>query len=195
MYYIDCVMYTVYRAWHTLYHKYSLYIIYGILQCTFYSTYLSCILTHVINIFIMYMYIISCLQVSSAYSLQLRRWPRRATCCRRLLSRYIYVYIGFILLCAYIYYMYIQSISIYLYDISIYICMLQVFIASIGEGLVSSRMRIAKALWMSDISAEYSHQESPKFKRQLDEVLERQIPFMVCILYVVTVCVYIVKYA
>ena len=55
-------------------------------------------------------------------------------------------------------------------------------------------MRIAKALWMSDISAEYSHQESPKFKRQLDEVLERHIPFMVCILYVITVCVYIVMY-
>ena len=42
-------------------------------------------------------------------------------------------------------------------------------------------MRIAKSLWLADISAEYSHQESPKFKRQLDEVLERQIPFMVCI--------------
>ena len=52
-------------------------------------------------------------------------------------------------------------------------------------------MRIAKALWLADISAEYSHQESPKFKRQLDEVLERQIPFMVC---TCMMCVYYTIY-
>lgn len=51
--------------------------------------------------------------------------------------------------------------------------------ASIGDKLTADRMRVAKRLWTANISCEYSHQESPKFKRQLDEVLERGIPFMV----------------
>jgi histidyl-tRNA synthetase len=40
-------------------------------------------------------------------------------------------------------------------------------------------MKLAKMLWKSNISAEYSHLDNPKFKRQLDEALERRIPFMV----------------
>ena len=40
-------------------------------------------------------------------------------------------------------------------------------------------MRIAKILWNANIPAEYSHQDSPKFKKQLDETLERGIPFMI----------------
>jgi histidyl-tRNA synthetase len=55
----------------------------------------------------------------------------------------------------------------------------EVFVASIGDKLTVNRMKIAKLLWNFNISAEYSHQENPKFKRQLDEVLERGIPFMV----------------
>ena len=33
-------------------------------------------------------------------------------------------------------------------------------------------------LWKANISAEYPHQDNPKFKKQLDEALERGIPFM-----------------
>ena len=40
-------------------------------------------------------------------------------------------------------------------------------------------MKVAKLLWNANISAEYSHQDNPKFKKQLDETLERGIPFMV----------------
>lgn len=59
-----------------------------------------------------------------------------------------------------------------------YYC-IQVFVASIGAGLVPERMRIAQILWQNNISAEYSHQDNPKFKKQLDEALERGIPYMV----------------
>jgi len=55
----------------------------------------------------------------------------------------------------------------------------QVFVASIGPGLIDQRMRIAKLLWAANISAEYTHQDNPKFKKQLDDVLERGIPYMV----------------
>ena len=55
----------------------------------------------------------------------------------------------------------------------------QVYIASIGSGYIPQRMRIAKQLWDANISAEYAHQEDPKFKKQLDEVLNREISFMV----------------
>ena len=43
------------------------------------------------------------------------------------------------------------------------------------------RMKIAKLLWSNNISAEYSHQDNPKFKRQLEEVLERGIAFTVVV--------------
>lgn len=55
----------------------------------------------------------------------------------------------------------------------------QVFVASIGAGYIPKRMKIAKSLWSSNISAEYSHLDDPKFKKQLDETLERGIPYMV----------------
>jgi histidyl-tRNA synthetase len=38
-------------------------------------------------------------------------------------------------------------------------------------------MRVAKLLWTANIPAEYSHQDSPKFKKQLDDTLERGIEF------------------
>ena len=41
------------------------------------------------------------------------------------------------------------------------------------------RMRVAQRLWKADISAEYSHQDNPKLVKQLDEALERGIPYMV----------------
>jgi histidyl-tRNA synthetase len=40
-------------------------------------------------------------------------------------------------------------------------------------------MKVAKLLWRSNISAEYSHHENPKLKRQLDEALARGVPIMV----------------
>lgn len=39
-------------------------------------------------------------------------------------------------------------------------------------------MRVAKLLWDANISAEYPHQDNPKFKKQLDTALERSIPFV-----------------
>jgi len=56
---------------------------------------------------------------------------------------------------------------------------IQVYIATIGTNLIAERMRVAKLLWTANIPAEYSHQDSPKFKKQLDDTLERGIPFMV----------------
>ena len=55
----------------------------------------------------------------------------------------------------------------------------EVYIASIGDKLTVDKMKLAKLLWSNQISAEFSHQENPKFKRQLDDVLERSIPFMI----------------
>ena len=40
-------------------------------------------------------------------------------------------------------------------------------------------MKIARTLWNANISAEYPHQDDPKFKKQLDYALEQGIPFVV----------------
>lgn len=56
---------------------------------------------------------------------------------------------------------------------------IEVYIASIGSGLLVERMKLAKLLWSNNISAEYSHLENPKFKRQLDHALGANIPVMV----------------
>lgn len=53
------------------------------------------------------------------------------------------------------------------------------YIASIGAGLMTERMKVAQLLWQANISAEYPHQDNPKFKKLLDDTLERGIPFMV----------------
>lgn len=45
--------------------------------------------------------------------------------------------------------------------------------------MITERMKIAQSLWAANISAEYAHQDNPKLKKQLDEVLERGIPYMV----------------
>ncbi len=55
----------------------------------------------------------------------------------------------------------------------------QVYIASIGGSSLAYRMRIAQSLWEINISAEYSSKENPKLKSQMDECLEKGIPFMV----------------
>lgn len=51
--------------------------------------------------------------------------------------------------------------------------------ASIGANLMPHRMRVAQLLWNANISSEYSHLDNPKLKKQLDDVLERGIPFMI----------------
>ncbi len=56
---------------------------------------------------------------------------------------------------------------------------IQVYVASIGSNMMKSRMKVAKLLWTANISAEYSHLDSPKFKKQLDEALQRGVPVMV----------------
>jgi histidyl-tRNA synthetase len=56
---------------------------------------------------------------------------------------------------------------------------MQVYVASIGPGLVAERMKVARLLWGANIATEYSHQDNPKFKKQLDYVLEEGIPFVV----------------
>ena len=53
------------------------------------------------------------------------------------------------------------------------------YIASIGPDLICERMRVAQRLWGANISSEFSHSDNPKFKKQLDEALERSIPYMV----------------
>lgn len=58
---------------------------------------------------------------------------------------------------------------------------IDVYIASIGSGLLVERMKLAKVFWNQNISAEYSHLENPKFKRQLDHALGEKIPVMVVI--------------
>ena len=55
----------------------------------------------------------------------------------------------------------------------------QVYVASIGGDSITRRMRLAQMLWAADIPTEFSHKDNPKLKTQLDEVLERGIPFMV----------------
>lgn len=58
---------------------------------------------------------------------------------------------------------------------------IDVYIASIGSGLLVERMKLAQVLWANNLSAEYSHLENPKFKRQLDHALGENIPVMVVI--------------
>jgi histidyl-tRNA synthetase len=53
-----------------------------------------------------------------------------------------------------------------------------VYIASIGANMMKDRMQVAKILWSANISAEYSHHENPKLKKQMDEALAKGFPVM-----------------
>jgi histidyl-tRNA synthetase len=53
-----------------------------------------------------------------------------------------------------------------------------VLIASVGEGMMKHRMKVARMLWDANISAEFSQQDNPKLKYELADSLEREIPFM-----------------
>jgi histidyl-tRNA synthetase len=54
-----------------------------------------------------------------------------------------------------------------------------VYIATIGGSLIAERMKVAQMLWSNNFSAEYAHQDNPTLKKQMSEVLERNIPYMV----------------
>ena len=53
-----------------------------------------------------------------------------------------------------------------------------VLVASVGDGMMKHRMRLAQMLWDANISAEFSQQDNPKLKYELANALERGIPFM-----------------
>mmetsp|Transcript_22170 Transcript_22170/g.27835 ORF Transcript_22170/g.27835 Transcript_22170/m.27835 type:complete len:948 (-) Transcript_22170:148-2991(-) len=57
----------------------------------------------------------------------------------------------------------------------------QVLVASAGNGMLPHRMKLAKDLWESGIPAEFSHQPNAKLKKQLEDALQRNIPYMVII--------------
>lgn len=56
-----------------------------------------------------------------------------------------------------------------------------VFIASIGNNLVSERMKIASELWNNNISAEFLYSNNPNMKKQLAAALEKGHKYMVVI--------------
>jgi hypothetical protein len=56
----------------------------------------------------------------------------------------------------------------------------QVYVSSIGSGLMTKRMHLCKTLWDANISAEMDQaQENPNMKRQLTYALANNIPYMV----------------
>ena len=56
-----------------------------------------------------------------------------------------------------------------------------VLVASVGDGMIKERMKIARILWDANISAEFSQKENPKLKFELKDALDRGIPFMVIV--------------
>ncbi|KAF8594634.1 histidyl-tRNA synthetase [Ceratobasidium sp. AG-I] len=57
----------------------------------------------------------------------------------------------------------------------------EVYVVSVGEGLIEERMRLAKELWDAGIKAEFMHKLKPKLQRQF-EVLEKElIPYALII--------------
>lgn len=62
-----------------------------------------------------------------------------------------------------------------------FLYLIQVYVASIGPHLMSSKMKVANILWRANICTEFSSYENPKFKKQLEEALDRNIPIMVIV--------------
>jgi histidyl-tRNA synthetase len=56
-----------------------------------------------------------------------------------------------------------------------------VLIASAGGAMMKEKMNIARILWDASISAEFSHQENAKLKKEVVHALDRGIPYMVVI--------------
>ena len=56
-----------------------------------------------------------------------------------------------------------------------------ILIASAGDAMMKEKMNIARILWDAKLSAEFSQKESAKLKRELQNALDRGIPFMVIV--------------
>ncbi|KAG9079808.1 Cytoplasmic and mitochondrial histidine tRNA synthetase, partial [Ceratobasidium sp. 370] len=57
----------------------------------------------------------------------------------------------------------------------------EVYVVSVGEGLVEDRMRLAKELWDAGIKAEFMHKIKPKLQRQFEVLEKEQIPYALMI--------------
>jgi len=58
---------------------------------------------------------------------------------------------------------------------------IQVIVASVGNNMLAHKMKLSKELWAHNIPTEFTHQPNAKLKKQLEDTLERGIPFMVII--------------
>jgi len=56
-----------------------------------------------------------------------------------------------------------------------------ILIASAGGTMMKEKMKIARILWDAKVSAEFSQQENAKLKKELQNALDRDIPFMVIV--------------
>jgi histidyl-tRNA synthetase len=56
-----------------------------------------------------------------------------------------------------------------------------ILIAAAGGTMMKEKMRIARILWDNKLSAEFSQQENAKLKKELQNALDRDIPFMVIV--------------
>ena len=57
--------------------------------------------------------------------------------------------------------------------------LLQVLVASVGEGMLEKRMQVCAQLWRLGVAAEFGYKEAPKFPQQLREANDHAIPIMV----------------
>ena len=57
----------------------------------------------------------------------------------------------------------------------------EVFIATVGPGMVVPKMILASELWKQDIKAEFLYNAKPKPQKQIDYVHEHLIPYMLWI--------------
>ena len=57
--------------------------------------------------------------------------------------------------------------------------LLQVLVASVGEGMLEKRMQVCAQLWRLGVAAEFGYKEAPKFPQQLREANDHAIPLMV----------------
>ncbi|KAG8730007.1 Cytoplasmic and mitochondrial histidine tRNA synthetase [Ceratobasidium sp. 414] len=57
----------------------------------------------------------------------------------------------------------------------------EVYVVSVGEGLVEERMRLAKDLWDAGIKAEFMHKLKPKLQRQFEVLEKEQISYVLLI--------------
>jgi len=55
----------------------------------------------------------------------------------------------------------------------------QVYVASVGDGLLTARMEICRDLWQAGVATEFMYHLNPKSNKQLGYVLENSIPIMV----------------